>query len=284
MPGKFLLNLIGFFLLILLASCSHSQQMTWEQLSQHPATQKMSLLTLDCPPFQLIATVPQQHETKTLRIYIEGDGLAWRTRHYLSSDPTPIKPVALQLMQEDPSIDKAYLARPCQYKHNDNCDNRYWSSHRFSKIVIDSMDTAVTQLKNSGGYQKIELVGFSGGGAIATLISAQRNDVDLLITLAGNLDHQAFTKWHHVTPLTGSLNPADFSQKLTQIKQIHFIGSKDRTVPPSIFDSYVKRYEKKKNIKKVILDISHSGEWGKKWKKFLSCPSVKLPKKETSQK
>ncbi len=35
-------------------------------------------------------------------VYIEGDGRAWRSRTELSSDPTPLRPIALELASLDP--------------------------------------------------------------------------------------------------------------------------------------------------------------------------------------
>jgi hypothetical protein len=44
---------------------------------------------------------------------------------------------------------------------------------------------------------------------VASLVAARRHDVVRLVTVAGNLDHLAWTTLHGVSPLTGSLNPAD---------------------------------------------------------------------------
>jgi len=253
-------------LLIMLVSCSYPVQMTMNDLSQHADSASMDLTTLVCPPFQLAVMAPRQAENTTLRIYIEGDGLAWRTRRNISSNPSPVKPIALLLMQEDPVHDKAYLARPCQYVVNANCDNRYWSTDRFSSTVVASMNMAVTQLKATGEYTLIELVGFSGGGAIAALIAAQRNDVCLLITVAGNLDHEVFTRLHHVSSLTGSLNPPDFAAKLEGVRQIHFIGSDDKVIPVEVFESYVHRLSSKVNVtKRVVNGVSHQIGWIRQW-------------------
>ncbi|NCD11666.1 MAG: hypothetical protein EOL93_03875 [Epsilonproteobacteria bacterium] len=50
-----------------------------------------------------------------MHVYIEGDGLAWKTRTLISDDPTPINPTALSLMNQDSFTCKVYISRPCQY-------------------------------------------------------------------------------------------------------------------------------------------------------------------------
>ena len=66
---------------------------------------------------------------KDLRVYIEGDGLAWITRNTISSDPTPVNPTALKLMNQDKYECKIYLARPCQYVSSPECSSKYWTGN-----------------------------------------------------------------------------------------------------------------------------------------------------------
>ncbi|WP_414683398.1 lipase family protein, partial [Methylophaga sp. UBA5088] len=145
--------------------------------------------------------------SKRLTIYIEGDGLAWLNRRKISSDPTPVDPLVLKLAVHDKQA--VYLARPCQYVKSDRCDKKLWTSARFSTEVVESMNQAVTELKNQFQASSLRLIGYSGGGAIATLLAAERNDVDQLVTVTGNLDTTAWTEMQHISALTDSLNPAD---------------------------------------------------------------------------
>ncbi len=82
----------------------------------------------------MISVVPTDihRSVNVLRVYLEGDGLAWRSRRHVSDDPTPVSPVALQLMLADPNKDLAYLGRPCQFVHNGACRDTLWTSARFS--------------------------------------------------------------------------------------------------------------------------------------------------------
>jgi len=205
---------------------------------------------------------------KPLRIYIEGDGCAWESRHVLSEDPTPSNPVALYLATADPYDNIAYLARPGQYQSSSSkkCDPVYWSDRRFSPEVIDSANRAVDRLKQYAEAPGVEIVGYSGGGAIAVLVAANRQDVTAIRTVAANLDWKKFCEYHKVSPLTGSLNPPDIARKVAHIPQHHFFGKNDKTAPASIAEGYIKAAGSPDTVKTSILDgVTHSKGWRERW-------------------
>jgi hypothetical protein len=203
---------------------------------------------------------------KDIHVYIEGDGLSWITSSTISDNPTPLNPLALKLMVQDDFTCKIYLARPCQYTQNLTCREKYWTSHRFSQEVIDSYNEVLDGFKGVS----FKLFGYSGGGAIATLLSAQRKDIKELVTIAGNLDIEYWTKKHSLTPLSGSLNPALFSENLLHVKQVHLIGGKDKIIDQSVYDSYIRHFRDKSNIKyKISKNFTHSCCWEKEWKDIL---------------
>ncbi len=177
-----------------------------------------------------------------IHFYIEGDGLAWLSRTDLSMDPTPGNPVALKLAAEDHSSNIVYLARPCQHSSlmtDDLCKNpAYWSTRRFSEEVIAAENEAVDYFVKKSGAREITLSGYSGGGAVAVLVAARQSDVSFITTYAGNLDTDAFVRHHKVSPLTGSLNPRDFVDRVSHIPQKHYVGSKDKVIPRSIAESF----------------------------------------------
>ncbi len=180
-----------------------------------------------------------------LTIYIEGDGLAWVDARTPSFDPTPARPLGLQLAIQDPGHQAVYLGRPCQYitgHDRRHCSNRYWTSHRFAPEIITATNLAINQLKQRYHATSLILVGYSGGGAIAALSAARRNDVIRLVTVAGNLDTQAWTHGQRLSPLTGSLNPADEWQALSAIPQWHYVGANDTVIEPDIAQSYQRRF------------------------------------------
>ena len=195
------MRLLILVVLASLAGCAGiSPESRWrhaEQLAQQAGWQK---LRIPAEKFVLSAYVKKaQTQADTLTIYIEGDGFAWVSSSQASSDPTPRNPVGLQLALRHPQAPgnaAGYLARPCQYVEPEdarNCRQAYWTDRRFATEVIEASDQAIGVLKQRVGASRLVLVGYSGGGAVAALVAARRDDVVQLITVAGNLDHRAWT-------------------------------------------------------------------------------------------
>lgn len=209
-----------------------------------------------------------------LSIYIEGDGFAWVTPTQRSLDPTPHVPVALELAVQDPSANRLYLARPCQFQSEADllrCDPKYWSSARYSEEVIFAINAAIDQSARAVGAKRLRLFGFSGGGAVAALVAARRTDVIQLITIAGNLDHAAWTASKKVSPLRASLNPADMASALAHVPQVHFVGLDDDVVAPKVVQEYRRRFSYDSDIKIVeIPNADHDCCWTKLWPTLLS--------------
>jgi len=228
---------------------------------------------LTASQFELMTYIPRVIlRRERLTIYIEGDGLAWLDPVTPSSDPTPRDPLALRLALVQTEGNAAYLARPCQYGNarQDGCTERYWTDARFAPEVVAASSLAVDKLKARFGALQLTLVGYSGGGAIAALLAARRNDVSDLVTVAGNLDHRAWTTHHRVTPLNRSLNPADDIEKLDGIRQIHFVGPADRIVPPWLTLNYVEHFSgTQRPVVKQIEGFDHVCCWGRIWPELL---------------
>jgi hypothetical protein len=219
--------------------------------------------------FDLLGVSSSLKTCKNLNIYIEGDGLSWISKHRISSNPTPINPLALKLMLNDSNSCKLYLARPCQYIFSSKCEKKYWTSHRFSEEIIDSYNQIITNIKQKYKISSFTLIGYSGGGAIATLLAQKREDVSLLVTIAGNINTKEWIKIHNISPLYASLNPADFTSNLQNIQQYHLIGGKDKIVPFEIFHSFYNKFNNKSKIKyKIFKDFTHLKGWVKNWNKI----------------
>lgn len=208
-------------------------------------------------------------KNKDLKVYIEGDGLSWITRTTISANPTPITPTALELMNQDTNECKVYLARPCQYITSNECSKKYWTSNRFDSKVIKSFGEALSNLKNNYKNRSFTLIGYSGGGAIAALTASQRKDISTLITVAGNLDILKWTTIHNISRLDESLNPADYTKELENIKQYHLIGKDDDVIPKDVFLSYLSKFEKKDNITYKYYNATHNCCWQEPYKTFL---------------
>ncbi len=76
------------------------------------------------------------------------------------------------------------------------------------------MSKALNQLKKRFKAKSLTVVGYSGGGAIAALLAAERDDIDRLVTVADNLDYRAWTSKNRMKPLKGSLSPVEHMDKL----------------------------------------------------------------------
>lgn len=210
-------------------------------------------------------------------IYIEGDGLAFISRNQPSLDPTPKNPVALHLATHDKSPNVIYLARPCQYTGNlgtGPCkDMDYWLGKRFAPEVVRSLNQAIDYMVKTNDLGPLNLVGYSGGGGLAVILAARRNDVVSVRTVAGNLDHNAFTEYHNVSPMTGSLNPVHEAANIAHIPQHHFIGEWDTVVPPGIYISYRNASRNLKCVRhSIVKKAEHDSGWVGNWEWLLEEP------------
>jgi pimeloyl-ACP methyl ester carboxylesterase len=258
-------------LLFLLAACSSIPSPRERQLHANALAIQMNWqsLRLRSGRFDLLAYVPRHIGTdETLTIYIEGDGFAWVSGSMPSADPTPREPLALKLALAHPGGNAAYLARPCQYVDAEQppCAQHYWTEMRFAEEVIVSENFAVDALKQHFGARRLVLVGYSGGGAVAALLAARRDDVTRLVTVAGNLDHRAWTAHHRVAPLSGSHNAADVAERLAHLPQTHYVGAKDRVIPPELSQHWPHAIigPQAANLH-VIPDADHACCFAKQW-------------------
>jgi hypothetical protein len=172
-----------------------------------------------------------------VHVYIEGDGVPWLTPERPSDDPTPRTPLALKLMLRDPR-EALYLGRPCYFGAGGReCDARAWTDQRYSAAVVASMATALDRALG-GAQRRIVLIGYSGGGVLATLLSRRVPDVDAVITIGANLDVAAWAALHRYTPLAGSLDPVVLPH--ADVRERHLVGSDDRNVPPALLERYAR--------------------------------------------
>ena len=207
------------------------------------------------------------HKDKSnqLVVYIEGDGMAWISRDQLSNNPTPVRPVALELASIDKGANILYVARPCQYlwpQSMRNCNSDYWNNKRGSEEVISAINQVISIIKAREGFLSIKLIGYSGGGGIAALITDRRDDVEKLVTIAGNLNYELFTKIHNVTPMSGSIDPIIISKQIASTPQIHYVGADDKIVPEKIARSFSDKVV-------VVKGVTHNS-WVEKWREIIS--------------
>ena len=203
-------------------------------------------------------------DNKQMVVYIEGDGMAWISRDQLSSNPTPVQPIALKLASIDTNSNVLYIARPCQYlwpQKMDRCSSRYWSDKRGSEEVISSINQAISIVKQKQNIPSIRLIGYSGGGGIAALIADRRADVNEFVSVSGNLNYKLFTQTHDLSPMNRSIDPITVANQIGLIPQIHYVGADDKIIPRQIALSFSDKV-------KVINDVSHDN-WSDKWAQIL---------------
>ncbi len=204
-----------------------------------------------------------------LHVYIEGDGTPFFSSTEIAADPTPRRPLALELMLMDPSP-SLYLGRPCYYGHasDDACHWPLWTSHRYSELVLASMASALTTLITKTATENVILIGYSGGGTLAVLLAKRVPQTRAVITLSANLDIDAWTSLHDYTALTGSLNPAREPSLPTSIPQWHLVGRQDTTVPPWI----TRRGSAQQPASQIIeyAEADHSCCWTRIWPSALA--------------
>jgi hypothetical protein len=262
------------FLTVVLLSCatiplpgerrSHADQLA----AKHSWNSKV----IQAGKFDLVAYVPETlTKDEVLTVYIEGDGFAWLTGSTPSADPTPRDPLALRLALAHPAGNAAYLARPCQYVDaaQTGCAQRYWTEARFAPEVVEAMNIAADALKARFGAQRLTLVGYSGGANIAALLAARRQDVVRLVTVAGNIDHAAWTHHHRVQPLQGSLNAADQGHSIRNLPQTHFVGGRDRVIPVELARNWGESFlgDRQRNLR-ILPDYDHQCCWAENWGKL----------------
>jgi pimeloyl-ACP methyl ester carboxylesterase len=217
---------------------------------------------------------------KPLRIYIEGDGQAWLSRTEPSLDPTPREAQGLALAAVDPAPNVVYLARPCQFtpmSMNPLCAPPYWTSKRFAPEVTSSLNEAVSHYAAQLPGQGIELIGYSGGGALVVLIAARRSDIASIRTVAGNLDDELVNRLHDVAAMPQSEDAIDYAHRIANVPQIHFSGGEDRVVPPAVAQHFVAAAGARCARAITIPDAAHDSDWSAHWPALLAILPICSP-------
>jgi hypothetical protein len=191
-----------------------------------------------------------------LVLFIDGDGSPWVDRgRRVAADPTPRVPLGLELAIRTPES-VLYLGRPCYFGLiRDGCAEKVWTSERYSAAVVASMVAATKAYAGAHNFQRVLIVGYSGGGTLAVLMASQLSAsapmtspaghdmprVVGVVTIAGNLDPDAWTRLHDYLPLTGSLNPARAPLLPESLREWHLIGERDTNVPYAAAQEYLQR-------------------------------------------
>ncbi|HMN44568.1 MAG TPA: lipase family protein [Povalibacter sp.] len=198
-----------------------------------------------------------------LVVYFDGDGRPWGSSGLQpAADPTTRKPLALQLLARTPAPG-IYVSRPCYQELKDPaCEAAVWTSERYSTAVVDSLVAAIGQFSAARPPREIVLIGYSGGGVLATLAAERLGNVAAVVTIAANLDIDAWAQYHGYLPLTGSLNPAASGHDHAW-REVHLQGADDAVVPAATTARYFARYPAAQQ--RQFDGFSHVCCWVERW-------------------
>ena len=208
-------------------------------------------------------------DSKVLHVYLEGDGSPWLHGRIVAADPTPRNPVMLRLMALDkgPSL---YLGRPCYHGLADEpqCKPELWTHGRYSNAVLTSMAAALERFMYAGAFENLALFGYSGGGTLAMLLAERFPQTHSVVTLAGNLDPDAWATLHGYNPLRSSLNPTRQPPLNRGIRQLHFAGGQDSNIPAEMIRSAVTHQYNAGFV--IFARFDHTCCWEQLWPSVLA--------------
>jgi pimeloyl-ACP methyl ester carboxylesterase len=130
------------------------------------------------------------------------------------------------------------------------------------------MVSAANAFAANHSFRKLLLVGYSGGGTLVTLMAPHMPAVVGVVTIAANLDTDAWTRLHGYVLLTDSLNPSAEPPLPNHIREWHFVGGRDTNVPYAAAERYLERVPRDRVVTYPSFD--HVCCWEQEWPAILS--------------
>jgi pimeloyl-ACP methyl ester carboxylesterase len=162
-----------------------------------------------------------------------------------------------------------YLGRPCYHglAGTAPCAPGWWTSERYGESVVDSMAAALRPIIAERGHPRIAWFGHSGGGTLAVLLAERFPETVAVVTIAGNLDIDAWADLHGYDRLTGSLNPVSRPPLPANVRQRHYAGGRDRVVPADLIEEAAADG----NAEVIVIDAyEHVCCWEDLWPEILA--------------
>jgi dienelactone hydrolase len=203
-----------------------------------------------------------------IHVYIEHDGTPWIDAVRVSDDPTPRTAYALELMARDDGP-RLFLGRPCYFdtRADPGCSALEWTHRRYAPEIVASMAAALRTFLAHHSHRHVVLIGYSGGGTLAWLVASHVPQTSTVVTIAANLDTDAWTTLHDYSPMRGSLDPAREPPLAARVAHIAYVGGRDTNVPLAIARSFAARHPETRIIEIPAFD--HECCWIERWPDLL---------------
>jgi pimeloyl-ACP methyl ester carboxylesterase len=215
--------------------------------------------------FEHVILRPARASSATVHVYLDHDGTPW-LGDTPSADPTPRNDLTLRLMALDaaPSV---YVGRPCYVGRtaDPGCSPQLWTSARYSEVVVASMTAALERVLSRDRPDRVVWFGYSGGGVLAMLAAPRVRETVAVVTVAANLDTEAWARHHGWPALGASLNPATGAPARAVYRR-HYAGGRDVTVPVDL----VRRAAPPADRVVVMPDYDHVCCWDAAWPRILA--------------
>jgi pimeloyl-ACP methyl ester carboxylesterase len=229
----------GAALALLLTACTTAPAERHERVA---ARAQLEPFWLAVPPFRLRGwRGGEPTPGSDLHVYLGGDGTPWVGGRRVAADPTPRTPLTLELLARDPAPAR-FLGRPCYHGTAERppCTGALWTGARYGERVVAVLAAGLESIVAAERPGRLVLVGYSGGGTLAVLVAQRVPAVDVVVTVAANLDPPAWTAHHGYLPLAGSLDP--LAGPGPRARVVHLSGGRDRVVPGALAARYRARF------------------------------------------
>ncbi|MDD4616692.1 MAG: alpha/beta hydrolase [Alphaproteobacteria bacterium] len=264
-PNRFLAFLCAAVSLAVLSGCA-SDSTVDPSLDAKGAPLRQQEITAGNFRLAIFSRIVDTNQPVT--VYVDGGMRDFAPSGPSGADATPDGIMTLRLAEADPSDNVVYIAHPCQFNAQDAfCAEKPLPNARYAELYYTAMNRALNFALAKVQHTHLNLVGYSGGGAIAAIMAARRQDVESLRTIAGNLDPNGNGRLHGSAPKDDFIDPIKIAPKLALLPQEHYVSADDTFVPAELTDNFVKAIGLSYCVKVTsVPDATHKTGWEEMWK------------------